>query len=220
MPAVHAGVWRVWIFANFSLKRILARGRRPRVAPLGIPARSIPSFPRSTPVIPALYPPSFPRKRESCANLARSVIRALPRKKPVIVLVDETGLHDSPRGMVVSVIRGMCGRVNAVPDPLDSRFRGNDGGRIRLQNVGSRNKQESRATNPVSLDRLAGAGLTFRRSGDRASLSESGLAGFSGFHFRPTCVFSITGNPDKTNTNERLPVKDARRASHENPTIP
>ena len=40
---------------------------------------------------------------ESCANLARSLIRALPRKKPVIFLVDETGLHDRLKAMVVSV---------------------------------------------------------------------------------------------------------------------
>ena len=31
---------------------------------------------------------------ESCKNLARSVIRALPRKKPVILLVDETSIHE------------------------------------------------------------------------------------------------------------------------------
>ena len=40
---------------------------------------------------------------ESCERLARSVIRALPRKKPVILLVDETGLRDSLKAMVVSV---------------------------------------------------------------------------------------------------------------------
>ena len=40
---------------------------------------------------------------ESCANLARSVIRALPRKKPVIILVDETSLRDRLKAMVVSV---------------------------------------------------------------------------------------------------------------------
>ena len=40
---------------------------------------------------------------ESCANLARSVIRALPRKKPAILLVDETGLRDRLKAMVVSV---------------------------------------------------------------------------------------------------------------------
>ena len=40
---------------------------------------------------------------ESCENLARSVIRALPRKKPVVLLVDETSLHDKLKAMVVSV---------------------------------------------------------------------------------------------------------------------
>ena len=40
---------------------------------------------------------------ESCERLARSVIRALPRKKPVILLVDETSLHDRLKAMVVSV---------------------------------------------------------------------------------------------------------------------
>ena len=40
---------------------------------------------------------------ESCANLARSVIRALQRKKPVILLVNETSLHDRLKAMVVSV---------------------------------------------------------------------------------------------------------------------
>ena len=40
---------------------------------------------------------------KSCECLARSVIRALPRKKPVILLVDETSLHDKLKAMVVSV---------------------------------------------------------------------------------------------------------------------
>ena len=40
---------------------------------------------------------------ESCKSLARSVIRALPQKKPVILLVDETSLHDRLKAMVVSV---------------------------------------------------------------------------------------------------------------------
>ena len=40
---------------------------------------------------------------KSCKRLARSVIRALPRKKPVILLVDETSLHDRLKAMVVSV---------------------------------------------------------------------------------------------------------------------
>ena len=40
---------------------------------------------------------------ESCERLAWSVIRALPRKKPVILLVDETSLHDRLKAMVVSV---------------------------------------------------------------------------------------------------------------------
>ena len=40
---------------------------------------------------------------ESCKCLARSVIRAMPRKKPVILLVDETSLHDRLKAMVVSV---------------------------------------------------------------------------------------------------------------------
>ena len=40
---------------------------------------------------------------ESCECLARSVIRALPRKKPVILLVDETSLHNRLKAMVVSV---------------------------------------------------------------------------------------------------------------------
>ena len=31
---------------------------------------------------------------ESCENLARSAIRAPPRKKPVIAIVGETSLHD------------------------------------------------------------------------------------------------------------------------------
>ena len=39
----------------------------------------------------------------SCENLARSVIRAPPRKKPVILLVDETSLQDRLKAMVVSV---------------------------------------------------------------------------------------------------------------------
>ena len=37
---------------------------------------------------------------ESCDNLARSVIHAPPRKKPVILIVDETGLHDRLEAMV------------------------------------------------------------------------------------------------------------------------
>ena len=37
---------------------------------------------------------------ESCENLARSVIHAPPRKKPVILIVDETGLHDRLEAMV------------------------------------------------------------------------------------------------------------------------
>ena len=40
---------------------------------------------------------------ESCDNLARSLIRALPRKKPVILLVDETGLYNRLKAMVMSV---------------------------------------------------------------------------------------------------------------------
>ena len=40
---------------------------------------------------------------ESCKRLARSVIRALPRKKTVILLVDETSLRDRLKAMVVSV---------------------------------------------------------------------------------------------------------------------
>ena len=40
---------------------------------------------------------------ESCERLARSVIRALQRKKPVILLVDETVLRDRLKAMVVSV---------------------------------------------------------------------------------------------------------------------
>ena len=40
---------------------------------------------------------------ESCERLDRSVIRALPRKKPVIFLVDETSLRDRLKAMVVSV---------------------------------------------------------------------------------------------------------------------
>ena len=40
---------------------------------------------------------------ESCENFARSVISALPRKKPVILLVDETSLQDRLKAMVVSV---------------------------------------------------------------------------------------------------------------------
>ena len=39
---------------------------------------------------------------ESCERLARSAIRAPPRKKPVIVLVDETSLRDRLKAMVVS----------------------------------------------------------------------------------------------------------------------
>ena len=46
---------------------------------------------------------------ESCENLAGSVIRVLPRKKPVIVLVDETSLHDRRKAMVVRRIRGAGG---------------------------------------------------------------------------------------------------------------
>ena len=37
---------------------------------------------------------------ESCENLARSAIHAPPRKKPVILIVDETGLHDRLEAMV------------------------------------------------------------------------------------------------------------------------
>ena len=40
---------------------------------------------------------------ESCKRIARSVIRAPPRKKPVIVLVDETRLQDRLNAMAVSV---------------------------------------------------------------------------------------------------------------------
>ena len=40
---------------------------------------------------------------ESCERLARSVIRAPPRKKPVILLVDETSLQDRLKAMIVSV---------------------------------------------------------------------------------------------------------------------
>ena len=40
---------------------------------------------------------------ESCKSLARSVIRAMTRKKPVVLLVDETSLRDSLKAMVVSV---------------------------------------------------------------------------------------------------------------------
>ena len=40
---------------------------------------------------------------ESRANLARSAIRALPRKKRVTVLVDGTCLHDRRKAMAVSV---------------------------------------------------------------------------------------------------------------------
>ena len=40
---------------------------------------------------------------EYCENLAGSVIRAMPRKKPVIPLVDETGLRDRLKAMAVSV---------------------------------------------------------------------------------------------------------------------
>ena len=40
---------------------------------------------------------------ESCESLVRSVIRTMPRKKPVILLVDETSLQDKLKAMVVSV---------------------------------------------------------------------------------------------------------------------
>ena len=40
---------------------------------------------------------------ESCESLARNVIRAMPRKKPVILPVDETSLQDKLKAMVVSV---------------------------------------------------------------------------------------------------------------------
>ena len=40
---------------------------------------------------------------EYCENLAVSVIRAMPRKKPVMLLVDETSLHDRLKAMAVSV---------------------------------------------------------------------------------------------------------------------
>ena len=40
---------------------------------------------------------------ESCENLARSVIRALQRKKPGVLIVDETSLRDRLKAMVVSV---------------------------------------------------------------------------------------------------------------------
>ena len=40
---------------------------------------------------------------ESSKRLARGVIRALPRKKPVILLVDENGLQDRLKAMDVSV---------------------------------------------------------------------------------------------------------------------
>ena len=35
------------------------------------------------------------------------------------------------------------------------------------------------------------------------------MAGFSGFHFAHLALFAITGNPAKTNTDERLPVRRA-----------
>ena len=41
--------------------------------------------------------------------------------------------------------------------------------------------------------------------GDRASLSESGLAGF---HFAQLAVFAIAGDSAKTNTDKRLSAKD------------
>ena len=59
--------------------------------------------------------------------------------------------------------------------------------------------------------------------GGGAPLSESGftgLAGFSGFQFALLALFAITANHAKTNMNERLPVKDARRENPENPIIP
>ena len=40
---------------------------------------------------------------EYCEDLARSVINALPRKKPVTVRVDETSLRDRLKAMVASV---------------------------------------------------------------------------------------------------------------------
>ena len=36
----------------------------------------------------------------------------------------------------------------------------------------------------------------------------SGLAGFSGFRFAQPALFAVTGNPDKTNVDERSPLKD------------
>ena len=41
-------------------------------------------------------------------------------------------------------------------------------------------------------------------------MSESG---FSRFHFARLALFAIIANPAKTNTNEILPVKDARRTN-------
>ena len=50
---------------------------------------------------------------ESCEKLARRVIRALPRKKPVIVFVDETDLHDRRKTLEVLGKRCMT-RVSKV----------------------------------------------------------------------------------------------------------
>ena len=60
---------------------------------------------------------------ESCKSLARSVIHALPRKKPVILLVDETSLYDRLKAMVVSV--AYEGRaIRGGDDDLPSEYEG------------------------------------------------------------------------------------------------
>ena len=64
---------------------------------------------------------------ESRERLARSVIRALPRKKPVIVLADETSLRDRLKAMVVSVAcEGQTVRGGDDDLSLDSAADGSD----------------------------------------------------------------------------------------------
>ena len=70
---------------------------------------------------------------------------------------------------------------------------------------------ETRAINPP-FPLWEGARAKVSRAGrSRAYLSESGFsgfAGFSGFRFAQIAILAITGNPVKTNTGGRLPIKD------------
>ena len=73
-------------------------------------------------------------------------------------------------------------------------------------------RQPARAVGDGEAVRGA-VGLALGSAGDCASLSESGfsgLAGFTGFRFRPTQIFAASGNSAKTNTDERPPVRKRR----------